>query len=89
MRPPTLSQNGCSALHLAAQQGREGAIRALLTAGASTAARCRRGLAPLHYAALRGKDGAVHVLRRAGAAVDAVEEEVGAWGGRSGEWGRQ
>ena len=59
-------------LHVAAREGSEAAVRALIQAGASASAASTTGVTPLHEAALGGNVNVVGQLISAGADVNAA-----------------
>ena len=70
------SQGGATPLHIAAQNGHLGVVKALLSAGAEKDARRADGVTPLFIAACHGHSDIVKALIEAGAEVDAIESNV-------------
>ena len=70
--PPSahVLRDGCTPLYIAAQYGKEEALRRLLAAGADPTKRIPRGTAPLFAAAQNGHVAAVRLLYQAGAGVE-------------------
>ena len=75
LQPPVLnaalSPDGWCALHFAAAAGADGAVRALLDAGADADVRAKAGSTPLHLATWEGREAAVAALLDSGVDVDA------------------
>lgn len=68
---------GWQTLHLAAEEGYEELVRALLEKGAPIEVTTKRGWTPLHAAASNGHTGTVQLLLNKGANIDA--KAVGGW----------
>ncbi|KAF8057662.1 XDH1 [Scenedesmus sp. PABB004] len=68
-------EQGCTALHFAADRGRVDAVRLLLAAGADANAQDHDGQAPLHYAAMCGHEAACRLLLELGADAGLVDAE--------------
>ncbi|PAA54585.1 hypothetical protein BOX15_Mlig005281g1, partial [Macrostomum lignano] len=58
-----IKTNGCTALHLAAQEGHEKVVRLLVEAGASPSEENSEGLTPLHLAAQSGHSKVLQALK--------------------------
>eukprot|EP00752_Nemacystus_decipiens_P011622 g10317.t1 len=72
--PHVATDDGFSALHIAAQEGHLAVMANLIKAGARLEARIVGGATPLHLAAQEGRSEAVAALFEAGADVDSRQE---------------